>query len=75
MFSACPPRRPEPFEKIGVRIEPERTAALAAGGRAFQRIRYLHEESGENFVFYLGVLPKMLKKVAFELRPDWTEPC
>jgi hypothetical protein len=70
-----PAETTEPFEKIGVRIEPELTAALATGRRAFQRIRYLHEESGEDFVFYLGALPKMLKKVAFELRPDWAEPC
>jgi hypothetical protein len=70
-----PAETTEPFEKIGVRIEPELTAALAAGRRAFQRIRYLHEEPGEDFVFYLGALPKMLKKVAFELRPDWAEPC
>jgi HEPN domain-containing protein len=60
-----------PFERIGVRIEPELTAALAAGRRAFQRIRYWHEEPGEDFVFYLGALPKMLKSVAFDLRPDW----
>jgi hypothetical protein len=70
-----PAETTEPFEKIGVRIEPELTAPLAAGRRAFQRIRYLHEEPGEDFVFYLGALTKMLKKVAFELRPEWAEPC
>jgi hypothetical protein len=68
-----PAETTEPFEQIGVTIEPELTSALAAGRRAFQRIRYLHEEPGEDFVFYLGALPKMLFEVAFELRPDWAQ--
>jgi hypothetical protein len=70
-----PAETTEPFEKIGVKIETELTPALATGRRAFQRIRYFHEEPGEDFVFYLGALPKMLFEVAFELRPDWAEPC
>ena len=34
-----PAETTEPFKKIGVKIEPELTLALAAGRRAFQRIR------------------------------------
>jgi hypothetical protein len=69
-----PAETTEPFKQAGITIEPELTSALAMGRRAFQRIRYLHEEPGEDFVFYLGALPTMLFTVAFELRPDWGEP-
>jgi hypothetical protein len=68
---SLPPETTEPFEKRGVKIEPELASALAVGRQAFQRIRYWHEEPGEDFVFYLGTLPNMLFEVAFELRPDW----
>jgi HEPN domain-containing protein len=64
----------EPFKQAGMMIEPELTPAFAAGRKAFQRIRYWHED-GEDFVFYLGDLPTILFAVAFELRPDWAEPC
>jgi len=66
-----PAEMTEPFKQAGMTIEPELTSALAVGRRAFQRIRYLHEEPGEDFVFYLGALPNMIMTVAFKLRPDW----
>jgi hypothetical protein len=69
-----PAETTEPFKQAGVTIEPELSSALAAGRRAFERIRYWHEEPGEDFVFYLGALPNMLFEIAFELRPDWAEP-
>jgi HEPN domain-containing protein len=72
---AMPAETTEPFKRIGVTIEPELTSALTAGRKAFQRIRYWHEEAGDDFVFYLGDLPTMLFTVAFELRSDWGEPC
>src|SRR5215471_8695907 len=68
---SLPAETTEPFEQIGVTIEAELTSALTAGRKAFQRIRYWHEEPGEDFVFYLGALPTMLFEIVFELRPDW----
>jgi len=69
-----PAETTEPFKQAGVTIEPELSSALAAGRRAFERIRYWHEEPGEDFVFYLGALPNMLFEIAFELRLDWAAP-
>jgi hypothetical protein len=63
---AMPAETTEPFKRIGV---------TTAGRKAFQRIRYWHEEAGDDFVFYFGDLPTMLFTVAFELRSDWGEPC
>jgi hypothetical protein len=68
---SLPAETTEPFKRIGVTIKPELASALTAGRKAFQRIRYWHEEPGEDFVFYLGDLPTMLFTVVFELRPDW----
>jgi hypothetical protein len=62
------------FKQFGVTIEPELTSALAAGRKAFELIRYWHENPDEEYVFYLGALPNMLFRVAFELRPDWARP-
>jgi hypothetical protein len=63
---------PAALKQAGVTVEPELTAALEAGRMAFERIRYFHEEHHEDFVFYLGALLTMLFKVAFALRPDWS---
>jgi hypothetical protein len=68
------PDQSEAYKKVGVTIEPELTSALAAGRRAFELIRYWHEGPDEDYVFYLGPLPNMLMRVAFELRPDWAKP-
>jgi hypothetical protein len=57
----------------GLTFETELVAALKTGRRAFDLIRYRHEERGEEFAFYLGALPYMLRNRAFELRPDWAE--
>ena len=70
-----PAETTEPFKQAGVTIEPELSSALAAGRRAFERIRYWHEEPGEDFVFYLGALPNMLFEIAFELRPELGKAC
>jgi hypothetical protein len=40
--------------------------ALLLGSRTFELARYYYEEA-EEFVFYIGILPDMLAKVAFEL--------
>jgi len=68
------PETTEAVKQLGVTIEPELTSALAAGRRAFEFIRYWHEDAAEEYVFYLTGLPKMLFLVAFELRPDWARP-
>jgi HEPN domain-containing protein len=65
--------RGEAFRQVGMTIEPKLTRALAAGRKGFEVIRYSHEESEEDCVFYLTALPTMLFKVAFELRPDWAQ--
>jgi hypothetical protein len=57
----------------GFTFETELVAALKKGRRAFDLIRYRHEERREEFAFYLGALPYMLRNRAFELRPDWAE--
>ena len=68
------PDQSEAAKEIGVTIEPTLTSALAAGMRAFELIRYWYEDPDEQYVFYLGALPRMLFLVAFELRPDWAAP-
>ena len=68
------PDQAKTFKQLGVTLEPELTSALAAGRRAFELIRYWHEDPDEEYVFYLAALPKMLFTVAFELRPDWAKP-
>ena len=68
------PDTTEAFKQVGVTIEPVLTSALAAGRRAFELIRYWHEDPDEDYVFYLGPLPNMLMRVAFKLRPDWAKP-
>jgi hypothetical protein len=68
------PDQNEAYKQLGVTIEPELTSALASGRRAFELIRYWHEDPDEEYVFYLGPLPNMLGRVVFELRPDWAQP-
>jgi HEPN domain-containing protein len=75
MWSDYVQHRGEAFEQVGVTIEPELTSALAAGRKGFEVIRYWREEPEEDCVFYLTALPTMLFTVAFELRPNWAEPC
>jgi hypothetical protein len=67
------PNTIEAFKQVGVTIEPQLTSALAAGRRAFELIRYWHEDPDEDYAFYLGALPNMLMRVVFDLRPDWAE--
>ena len=71
---SLPDSTTDAFKQAGLTIEPELTSALTAGRKAFQRIRYWHED-GEDFVFYLGDLPKMLFEIAFELRPELGKAC
>ena len=62
------------FKKAtGITFEPDVLLALAAGRKAFDLIRYQHEGRNEEYSFYLGALPDMLKRIAFELRPDWAK--
>jgi hypothetical protein len=68
------PEQTETFKQVGVTIEPELTSALAAGRKAFELIRYWHEDPDEDYVFYLSPLPTMLGRVVFELRPHWANP-
>jgi HEPN domain-containing protein len=68
---SLPAETTEPFEQAGWPIQSELPSALAAARRGFEVIRYWHEDPDEDCPFYLTELPKMLKSVAFELRPDW----
>jgi hypothetical protein len=70
---SLPAETTEPFEKIGMKIEPDLTPALAAGRKGFEVIRYWHEDPDEDCPFYLTELPNMLFKVALVLRPDWAQ--
>jgi hypothetical protein len=54
----------------GLPVARDLPTALKRGGRAFELARYSYERR-EEFQFYLGALPEMLKRVIFELRPDW----
>ena len=74
MWSVYALQRGEAFKQVELAIEPELTSALAAGRRAFELIRYWHEDPDEDCVFYLGALPNMLFEIAFGLRPDWAKP-
>jgi hypothetical protein len=51
--------------------EQELRSAIAKGRKAFELVRYWHEEPKEDFAFYLCDLPDMLVEIAYELRPDW----
>jgi HEPN domain-containing protein len=75
MWSDYAQHRVEALRQAGVKIEPELTAALAAGRKGFEVIRYAHEEPEEDCVFYLTALPNMLIKVALVIRPDWATSC
>jgi hypothetical protein len=68
------PDQSEALKQVGVTIEPELASALAAGRRAFEFVRYWHENSDEEYVFYLEALPNMLFRVALDLRSDWARP-
>ena len=59
-------------ERLTGPIARDLPSALSAGSKAFELLRYMHEE-GEGFQFYIGALPDMLVRVAFELRPDWAK--
>jgi hypothetical protein len=56
---------------IGCAVARDLPSALAAGSKAFDLIRYRHEDRPIEFKFYLGAFPHMLGKVAFELKPEW----
>jgi HEPN domain-containing protein len=55
----------------GIKFETDLTLALKAGRNTFNLLRYMHEGHKEEYAFYLGALPHMLGRVAFELRPEW----
>jgi HEPN domain-containing protein len=57
---------------IGVSLARDLLTALKVASKTFELARYYYEER-EEFQFYLGALPDMLRKVAFELKPDWAK--
>jgi HEPN domain-containing protein len=58
---------------MGLKIARDLPSAISAGSRAFELIRYRHEDHPDDFQYNLDVLPHMLGCIAFELRPDWKE--
>jgi hypothetical protein len=57
---------------VGSPVARDLPTALRRASKTFELARYYYEEA-EDFQFYLGALPDMLGRVAFELRPDWKE--
>jgi HEPN domain-containing protein len=55
---------------LGMPVARDLQTALKLASKTFELARYYYERR-EEFQFYLGALPDMLKLVVFELRPDW----
>ena len=61
------------FERsLGITMARDLRSALAAGGDAFQRIRYSYEGGNESLQFYLQDLPRALGRIILEVKPEWT---
>ncbi|WP_426611525.1 hypothetical protein [Bradyrhizobium sp. McL0616] len=45
--------------------------ALAAGGDAFQRIRYSYEGGNETLQYYFQDLPAALGRIILQMKPEW----
>jgi hypothetical protein len=56
---------------LGIIMARDLPSALAAGGGAFQRIRYSYEGGNESLQFYLQDLPRVLGRIILELKPEW----
>jgi hypothetical protein len=60
------------FERrLGITMARDVRSALAAGGDAFQRIRYSYEGGNESLQFYLQDLPRALGRIILEVKPEW----
>jgi hypothetical protein len=60
------------FERrLGITMTRDLRSALAAGGDAFQRIRYSYEGGNERLQFYLQDLPRALGRIILEVKPEW----
>jgi HEPN domain-containing protein len=65
-------RWPEIEAIIGSPVARDLPTALRLGSKTFELARYYYE-GREEFQFYIGALPYMLGRVAFELKPDWSK--
>jgi hypothetical protein len=54
----------------GRRLPRDLRSNLITGSDAFRLVRYIYE-GGADFDFLLGDLPKILRRVIFELKPEW----
>lgn len=46
-------------------------SALAAANRAFERIRYSYEPESINYSFYIGDMPRVMRRVILAMKPEW----
>jgi hypothetical protein len=45
--------------------------AISDSSRAFEKIRYRYEPNSQNSTFNIGDLPRILRRVILEGKPDW----
>jgi hypothetical protein len=58
-------------KSLGITIARDLPSALAAGGGAFQQIRYSYEGNTQQLQYYLQDLPRLLGRIALEIKPEW----
>jgi hypothetical protein len=59
-------------KRFGIKIARDLPAALCAGGKAFELIRYSYEGKTKHLQFYLIDLPQHLRSIILELKPEWS---
>lgn len=58
-------------EKFGEEIPPDLDWALASGARGFEELRYSFDPANAKSKFFLSELPRMLRDVTLEMKPEW----
>ena len=56
---------------MGEGIARDLRTALAAGSKAFEKIRYSYEGGTEQLQYYLQDLPILLGRIVLERKPEW----
>ena len=59
---------------LGNQMPTDLPNALVQCSAAFERLRYAYENDYRGVKFYLGDLPKILRNVILEIKPDWGAP-
>ncbi|WP_108683140.1 hypothetical protein [Methyloceanibacter sp. wino2] len=59
-------------KQFGERIPADLDWALTAGARGFEELRYSFDPENANSKFFLTELPRMLREVIIEMKPEWS---